>query len=84
MLTRCNTCRGTKKVTGLGGMVKECATCKGVGFVKIDEVLKVNTETQTQSFNDDFDASIKIDKRSKEYKALKAKAVDGSSQFLVC
>lgn len=83
MLTRCNTCRGTKKVTGLGGMVKECATCKGVGFVKIDEVLKVNTETQTQSFNDDFDAK-KIDKRSKEYKALKAKAVDGSSLMQNC
>lgn len=30
---RCGACRGTKKVTGLGGMVKNCLNCKGVGFV---------------------------------------------------
>jgi|GEM_PF-3160346 hypothetical protein len=30
---RCGVCRGTKKVTGLGGMVKNCLNCKGVGFV---------------------------------------------------
>ncbi len=29
---RCDGCDGRKLVTGLGGMRRDCPTCKGVGF----------------------------------------------------
>lgn len=35
--TRCDTCVGRRTIIGLGGLVKECPTCKGVGHVKIEE-----------------------------------------------
>lgn len=33
---RCATCRGQKKVMGLGCMLKKCATCNATGYVKQD------------------------------------------------
>lgn len=33
-LVRCNSCRGSKKVAKLGGMIGECNTCKGAGRIK--------------------------------------------------
>ncbi len=30
---RCIVCRGTKTTLGLGGLIKPCQTCKGVGYV---------------------------------------------------
>lgn len=35
--TRCETCVGRRTIIGLGGLVKECPTCKGVGHVKVEE-----------------------------------------------
>lgn len=36
-LSRCDCCMGRRKITGLGGMERECDNCKGVGFVKVAE-----------------------------------------------
>jgi len=30
---RCGVCKGTKNAVGLGGIVKKCINCKGVGYV---------------------------------------------------
>ncbi len=35
---RCVACEGRKFCMGLGGMRKECSTCKGVGFIKLIEI----------------------------------------------
>lgn len=35
-LNRCDCCHGRRKITGLGGMERECGNCKGVGFVKFE------------------------------------------------
>ncbi len=32
-VSRCSVCRGKKTVLGLGGLVKTCIGCKGVGYV---------------------------------------------------
>ncbi len=37
---RCDACDGRKKVTGLGGMIKDCPVCNGVGFVAEPESVK--------------------------------------------
>ena len=34
---RCETCVGRRTIVGLGGLIKECPACKGVGHVKVDE-----------------------------------------------
>ena len=34
--TRCETCVGRRTIVGLGGLVKECPACKGVGHVKVE------------------------------------------------
>lgn len=39
-LVRCEVCAGRKKLAGLGGIVKDCANCKGVGWLVSDEATK--------------------------------------------
>lgn len=34
---KCYSCRGTKKLLGMGGMIKDCTTCQGIGYIKSDE-----------------------------------------------
>ena len=33
MVIRCECCAGRKKIVALGGIVKDCGNCKGVGYV---------------------------------------------------
>lgn len=42
--TRCETCVGKKTILALGGLVKECPNCKGIGHVKVEEELKQSKE----------------------------------------
>ncbi len=37
-MVRCGTCKGLKELPGMGGMVRECRTCKGEGKVEKLEV----------------------------------------------
>ncbi len=37
MISRCTCCEGRRKVTGLGGMSKNCDECKGTGIIDIKE-----------------------------------------------
>lgn len=64
---RCDRCRGSKIVMGLGGMQHKCKVCSGLGYaLKVDEEdEKEFLETKTQDK--------KIDKRSKEYRESLAK-----------
>jgi len=39
MLSRCDHCHGKKRMIGLGNMERDCAYCKGVGYVKIEPVI---------------------------------------------
>jgi hypothetical protein len=39
MLSRCETCQGKKQITALGAMKRACPACKGIGFIKINEVV---------------------------------------------
>ena len=34
-LIRCTSCRGSKKVAKLGGMIGDCNACKATGFIKV-------------------------------------------------
>lgn len=43
-LQRCDGCHGTKRKLGMGGMVRKCDDCKGIGW--IDPVL----ETQAPDY----------------------------------
>lgn len=40
MLSRCSNCGGRKQIVGLGCIYHACPTCKGVGYVEIDELLE--------------------------------------------
>jgi hypothetical protein len=37
MIDRCPTCHGKRTLMGMGGMVKNCHHCKGVGHIKVEE-----------------------------------------------
>jgi len=39
-LNRCEVCAGRKKMAGLGGIVKDCANCKGVGWLVGEDATK--------------------------------------------
>lgn len=34
----CKDCRGTKKIKGLGYIVKDCVSCAGTGIERLEEV----------------------------------------------
>lgn len=40
MYNRCDSCCGKKTILGLGGIVKDCSKCNGVGYVKVEEPKK--------------------------------------------
>lgn len=77
-LERCKACRGSKYVLGMGAMKKDCKACNKTGFVEIDtaqneeEFLSNKSNSLT---NDNNKESIKIDKRSKEYRNQLKKSV---------
>lgn len=52
---RCESCCGRKNILGLGGMIKKCDVCHGVGHI----ILKKEVKKEVSS---------KLDKRSKAYK----------------
>lgn len=33
-LVKCATCRGTKKIKGMGNIEKNCPTCHGIGYIE--------------------------------------------------
>lgn len=51
-IARCTRCRGRKVVVGLGGMIKKCPDCKGVGFV--------SSKTKEQKTPDSEGVSIEL------------------------
>jgi hypothetical protein len=71
---RCECCGGKKNLLALGGLIKKCVVCKGVGHVSTKEAIdksaveskSVVKRVRTQK-NKGF-ASDKVDKRSKEYR----------------
>lgn len=36
LINRCRACLGKKKLLGLGGMMKDCLACKGIGFMETE------------------------------------------------
>lgn len=34
LINRCKGCLGKKKLLGLGGMMKDCQACKGIGYIE--------------------------------------------------
>lgn len=40
MISRCDVCRGSKHVLGLGGMTKKCDACSGVGYRSFEDIVK--------------------------------------------
>lgn len=40
-IKRCDSCMGRKKLLGLGGMIKDCKVCGGVGHVAVKPVVVV-------------------------------------------
>ncbi len=42
----CPTCKGKKLLLGMGGIMKECGLCKGIGHVKNNMVDQQNTNTE--------------------------------------
>ena len=48
MISRCSVCEGRKKCRGMGGVMKECVKCNGVGFIKLDELVKEDKPKRTR------------------------------------
>lgn len=48
---RCDSCRGRKQVMGVGGMLKDCKACSGVGQLKLKDVAKPSVEATVESLD---------------------------------
>lgn len=46
-MIRCYTCRGTKKLLGLGAIYRECHDCKGTGHTKPIEPAIITKQNDT-------------------------------------
>ena len=44
LTSRCPLCNGKKQVFALGGMLKDCKECKGVGHVVVPVVVKAKSK----------------------------------------
>lgn len=40
----CDTCRGTRKLIGMGMLEKICHVCNGIGYMKEPEVIAISIE----------------------------------------
>lgn len=69
MITRCPKCTGKKIIMGLGSMIKTCPECDGVGHVKVTDKVEKDTMLNMDSVNKSIEDHLKIDKRTKAYKA---------------
>ena len=47
MTMKCYSCHGTKKLLSLGNIVKECPTCKGVGYVASVDTTPITHQNDT-------------------------------------
>jgi hypothetical protein len=42
MMLSCDGCKGKKKIVGLGNILQDCPTCRGIGWIELPEnALKV-------------------------------------------
>ena len=41
-LVRCDSCSGTKRIMGMGGMMKPCPVCNAVGWVDGTEKIRID------------------------------------------
>jgi hypothetical protein len=62
MISRCDVCEGRKKCRGIGGVMKECVKCKGIGFIKLDEIVKEDKPKRTRRSKE----QIELDRLTKE------------------
>lgn len=65
MASRCTQCSGRKIIRGVGGMRKECPTCKGIGFVKDIESKQASNEDMQQK-----ETTVIVKKRGRPKKEL--------------
>lgn len=49
MLERCESCKGKKKMLGLGNIVVDCVLCMGVGYISKPDVVKKQDEKNNLS-----------------------------------
>lgn len=62
-LIRCNECKGFKQISPLGGIVKTCQRCKGVGYVDDVTANKELTDKQDIVRHDESPAITDLKKR---------------------
>jgi phage FluMu protein Com len=46
-IIRCDSCRGLKRIVGLGMIEKDCPECRGVGFVELMPVEVITDDAET-------------------------------------
>lgn len=59
-LKKCTGCNGFKKTMGLGLMQLDCKSCKGIGWVEVEEEISVadNIETNIECASNDSDVTV--------------------------
>jgi len=50
-IVRCDSCHGRKRLVGMGGMIKDCPACKGVGYVSAEPPIKAKRERKPKDIN---------------------------------
>ncbi len=79
MISRCTCCDGRKKIIGLGGMIKECNGCNGVGFVDIKK--GCITGSVSENLLEDIPVKIKRKYTKKPVLKLKKKSMEKQENF---
>lgn len=64
-MQRCDTCNGRKRTLGMGGIIKECKPCNGIGWIKLDAPKAVTMEKATEKLEQIVPIKKKSGKKSK-------------------
>lgn len=84
-MVRCECCKGSKTIVGLGNIAKKCHECKGMGFVECTDIgsvviehVKLNepyTEQELDVVSNKNNDSIDPKEQKKIDQSLRAKAM---------
>ena len=70
---KCPKCKGSKKVMGLGYIMKSCPICKGLGYILKCEPEVVKAEVKVEEPKEEEKKEIEKEEPKAEKKAKKAK-----------
>ena len=68
MNARCECCKGRRELLGLGGMVKKCLSCNGIGWKAVVDVVVDTVVSEPRVREEESVSVVGMGKRVREFR----------------